>query len=364
MLNDQEDTIDLSNVSSQQLLRRKNTEENEEEDLWYDESHGDNNLETVSCKLWWVAAICTLFIGIELFGAYISGSIAILTDATHLISDLSGFILSLLSVNLARKKSDLNYHYGFVRAEVLGSLGSVIIIWALNIWIFYQAISRWINKSYEDLKPTYMLIIACVALVLNLITGIILHCYIGDHNHSNLGHTHDHDNEDHVDRHPPINQANENLNIRTTLIHIIGDIVHTVGIVILAMIIYFEQDWKFLDPMISFIFSFISFSLTIPVIKSVIEILMEKAPEHIDMLKFRKDLKNIEGVIDIHDLHVWTLTIGKPLMSAHITCSKDSDLVLRNASLLSRRLGIYHSTIQVEKKYPTHKTNCNHNAHQ
>ena len=157
--------------------------------------------------------------------------------------------------------------------------------------------------------------------------------------------------------------ANENFNIRAAIVHIIGDIVQSVGVIIFSTIIYFKQNWKFLDPVISILFCVIALSLSFPVTINIIQVLMEKAPENLDVEEFKQNLENVDYVIEIHDLHVWNLTYGKPAMTAHILCSDNRDYVLKKATLECRKIGIYHSTIQVEEVNTKYKINCDQNIH-
>jgi zinc transporter 2 len=388
-----------------------------EHTYWYNKNLINDTTSKVNCKLWGVVVVCCIFIIVEIIGSYISKSVAILTDAAHLVSDLAGFVFSLISIQLSTKKATLESSFGYARAEVLGSFASVIIIWGLTAWIFYEAILRWISEEYQNLNPTYMLYTSIIALGLNIIMGAFLHgCGDGhghshgpggscgghghshghshNHSHKNNDHDHDHDHEhehdhdhehehdhdhdhhhnhnhDHKHKHKDdkkqknlsIINANENFNVRAAAIHIIGDMIQSVGVVIFSIIIYFNHDYKFLDPIISIIFSIIALSLSFPVTKSIIHVLMEKAPENLNISKFKKDLEAIKYVTNIHDLHVWNLTYGKPSMTAHIECSAKREYVLKKATLVCRKIGIYHSTIQVELESSEYKINCDHNVH-
>lgn len=132
-----------------------------------------------------ITSICGFFIFVETIGAYLSNSIAIFTDVAHLFSDLIGFVLSLVAICLAKRKANLQYSYGFVRAEILGALLSIIIIWILTIWIVFEAIDRIEHKSYNTLVPYIMLINAIIGLGVNLLMGFTLH---GGIDHESPGH--------------------------------------------------------------------------------------------------------------------------------------------------------------------------------
>lgn len=435
----------------------------DEENYWYDPEVIKDISEGVRKKLIGVVIICCLFIIAEAIGAYISESVAIFTDVAHLFSDLIGFIISLISVNLAKKQASLKHSYGYIRAEGVGALFSVVIIWGLTIWIFFKSVHKLIEKEYESLKPEYMLISAFLGLFVNIIMAVYLHGHghahehghghehghnhDNNHNHSDthihghdshLKHEHEHKNKEenkhtnviegtyekniikniiftaadlsdekivkqdqnkddknggdeerqklnimsHVDQlketrplikhHSHKNkgkknlsqvQANQSHNIQTAWIHILGDLVQSIGVVIFSIIIFIRRDWKFLDPIISIIFVIIATSFSIPVAKSIITMMLDTTPEDLDVESFILTLKSIKHVTEIHDLHIWNLTHGKPTMTAHILVSGNVEYTLKKATIECRKIGIYHTTIQVEKVTDTDRINCQHNIH-
>ena len=157
---------------------------------FYDLPNMENVNKTVRCRLTFVCIVCFLLMIAECLGGYFAHSLAIMTDAAHLFSDISGFIISIFSLWLARKPSTNKLSYGYHRAEVIGALGSVILIWGLTIWLVYEAIQRVIYQDFE-IQGEIMLITACFGLFCNLIMGKILHsgAHVG---HSHGGHSHSH----------------------------------------------------------------------------------------------------------------------------------------------------------------------------
>ena len=155
--------------------RRRSTmlSEDEETALWYNAEIIKDISKGVRRRLVFVLLICAAFILAESVGAYYSRSIAIFTDVAHLVSDFIGFLFSLISLSLASRQADLSFTYGFVRAEVLGALFSLVMVWGLTIWIFYEATLRLINKEYSTLDPLIMVITAFGALFVNLLMGFI-----------------------------------------------------------------------------------------------------------------------------------------------------------------------------------------------
>ena len=400
----------------------------EEESYWYDPEIIKDISEGVQNKLIGVVIICCIFIVLEAIGAYISDSVAIFTDVAHLFSDLIGFIISLTSVSLAKREASLKHSYGYIRAESVGALFSVVIIWGLTIWILVKSIDKLINRDYESLNPTYMLGSAVLGLFVNIIMAIYLHGHGHDHHHDHghdhsHGHAHNghhhHDKEGHQDSkkrtkkdkkdnnqkeeqqikedeknthgHDDANDprqdeeaklldkpknnkhkqkdnlslvtANQSHNIQAAWMHILGDLLQSIGVVIFAVIIFFRQDWKFLDPIISIIFVIIAASFSIPVAKGIITIMLDATPDGLDIERFIITLESISHVREIHDLHVWNLTHGKPAMTAHILVDDRVEYVLKKATIECRKIGIYHTTIQVERIHDVHQINCEHNIH-
>ena len=146
-------------------------------------------------KLILVSALCITFMVIEIIGGLLANSMAIMTDAAHLLSDFSGFLISIFSIWIGTWPASKNMSYGYHRAEIIGALGSVVFIWGLTIWLLYEALMRLIYPT--EVKGLVMMITAGIGLVFNLIMGKLLH---GDHSHgghshghSHAGHKHDHD---------------------------------------------------------------------------------------------------------------------------------------------------------------------------
>ena len=161
-------------------------------------------------------------------------------------------------------------------------------------------------------------------------------------------------------------EIHQSHNIRAAWMHILGDTVQSLGVILVACLIMFHPDWKILDPILSITFSLIAVSFSIPVMRDVIIMLMDTTPKELDFQEFQKDLCMIKHVTGVHDLHIWLLTHGKPALTVHLICSEEPEYVLKKATILSRKVGIFHTTIQVElednkSQYPI---NCGHNVHQ
>lgn len=380
------------------------------------------NEETLK-KLWIVSVICLIFMGIEITGGYLANSIAIMSDAAHLLSDFLGFIISIVSIYISRRGATHQMSFGYHRAEVIGALVSVTLIWGLTIWLLYEATLRIIKR--DEVDGLIMLITAVIGFVFNIVMGVILayqgidhnlhHHHDHEHEHEEHNHSHgdshdikrslsagsskkvkqevsdnehDHDHEhDHSHSHSHNHSHNksrtsdlsdkqhshhnhnhhghshENVNLRAALVHVIGDAVQNLGVVIAGGIIYFYPQCSIADPICTYIFSIIVVFTTIRILRDCIAVLMEGSPLEFDMVKLENDLKNIKGVVEIHDLHVWSLSIGKLSLSCHLTSTSPQISLKKAARLIKNKYGISHSTIQVELDSDKFKDECRHDLH-
>lgn len=312
--------------------------------------------------------------------------------------------------------------FGFHRAEILGALASVIMIWLLTGVLLYEAILRLMDPS--DVDGRLMFFIACGGLVVNLVIGYVLHQSGHGHSHGGLptapGHGHSHGHGDHGHSHghshshghghghshghssshsdntscdsdgdgsdestplttkpldssllhaearsPPAARshkkkfmdANQNINVRAALLHVIGDAVQSIGVMVAAALIWYNPDWKIADPICTFLFSIIVVFTTVRLMKESMHVLMEGVPANIEVENLQARLSDVPDVIGLHDLHVWSLSAGQPALTVHITCRDGcTATVLCQATAVCREFSITHTTIQVEDE--TNKPLC------
>ena len=360
----------LNNINSKKQNdindNNNNSFNQEEEDSLSSEQenhhHHDHNIDQNDAmkKLFYVSFVCLIFMCIEIIGGYLANSIAIMSDAAHLLSDLFGFVISIISITISKKVATNTMSFGFHRAEIIGALVSVTLIWGLTLWLLYEATVRMINPVQVD--SIIMIIIAVIGFLFNVVMGIVLswngigHVHIM-HNHKHDDeHEHEHDDDDEHDH-----KKNKNVNLRAALIHVIGDALQNIGILIAGIIIYFFPSYNIMDPLCTYIFSIIVGFTTISILKDCISVLMEGVPMETDLNSIEKDLKSIDGVIDIHDLHVWCLSIGKISMSCHLSCKNPQKTLVVAHKLLKKKYKISHTTIQVEDV--KRDINCRHSLH-
>ena len=332
-------------------------------------------------KLKIISTVCCSFMIIEFICGYLAGSLAIMSDATHLLSDLAGFLISLFSLIVAMKPADRNFTFGYHRFEVLGALASILIIWGLTVWLLMAAI--WRIRHPNPIVGFLMVCIAAGGLLFNIIMKRVLaynpvvnsmdsgmgeikkksedeiNVNIDNNNDNNLKESLLYENELGEEELAHNLNADDNPVIRAAYIHILGDMIQSAGVLIAALIIYFFQDThpgvRIVDPICTFCFAIIVLCTTFPVSRDCFYVLLESTPRDLDIESLYNELGSIEGVISVHDIHLWNISIGRPSIALHIICENPKD-TLKIATLTCKNYGIKHCTIQTETK----ECNCKH----
>uniref|UniRef100_A0A8C9QDQ5 Solute carrier family 30 member 2 n=1 Tax=Spermophilus dauricus TaxID=99837 RepID=A0A8C9QDQ5_SPEDA len=222
--------------------------------------------------------------------------------------------------------------------EILGALVSVLSIWVVTGVLVYLAVERLISGNYE-IEGGTMLITSGCAVAVNIIMGLTLHQ--SGHGHS---HSHGHSHED-------TSQQQENPSVRAAFIHVIGDFLQSLGVLVAAFILYFKPEYKYVDPICTFLFSLLVLGTTLTILRDVILVLMEGTPKGVDFTAVRDLLLSVEGVEALHSLHIWALTVTQPVLSVHIAIAQNADAqaVLKAASTcLQGKFNFHTMTIQIE----------------
>ena len=327
-------------------------------------------------KLKIISTVCCSFMIIEFICGYLAGSLAIMSDATHLLSDLAGFLISLFSLIVAMKPADRNFTFGYHRFEVLGALASILIIWGLTVWLLMAAV--WRIKHPNPIVGFLMVCIAAGGLLFNIIMNRVLaYNPVVNSMDSGMGAIKQSSEEEinfNTNLDEPLINSNEdleseelrhNLNadenpvIRAAYIHILGDMIQSAGVLLAALIIYFYQDThpgvRIVDPICTFCFAIVVLCTTIPVSRDCFFVLLESTPRDVDIESLYNELSSIEGVVSVHDIHLWNISIGRPSIALHIICNKPKE-ILPIATQICKNFGIKHCTIQTE----TELYNCKH----
>ena len=271
----------------------------------------------------------------EFIGGYWTGSLALLSDAAHVFMDVFALILSYLALRLSALPADDRHTYGYHRLEVVAALINGITLGAIAIEIFTESWQRWFNP--QPVKSVEMLIIAVIGLVANLIVVFVLG------GHSN-GHEHE-EGEDEAEN------EREDLNVRSAFLHVVGDAISSVGVIVAAVIIWFSG-WEWVDPLMSVFIGVIIVISSWRVLKSSLHILVEGVPENLSVEKIGQSMAGVSGVQDVHDLHIWSICSGHIALSAHVITDNlplaESDGIMAELKKRLTKFGIEHTTIQFE----------------
>jgi len=326
------------------------TSSDEVNDELNDQSH--DQLNESQQKLLSATALCTIFMIAEFVGGYFAHSLAIMTDAAHLLTDVAGMAISIAAVTLAKQHATADFTFGFQRMEILGALLSVLLIWVLTAFLVYEAIYRILDPQYVDGK--LMLIIACLGLVINL----LMLCVLGGHGHSHGGQqcSGGHGGADAV-----------NINVMAAYIHVVGDLVQTIGVIIAAVLIWWQpfdvgqfpcshdlvagcSRWTYADPVCTILFAFLVLGTTAGIIRESLNVLMVRTPSNVQVHTLLQEVQCIDGVETVHQLQVWALSTGQNLcsMRLQINVPDPTDTILASALDSCYRCNIAHPCIQIQ----------------
>ncbi|MTT31204.1 cation diffusion facilitator family transporter [Terrilactibacillus sp. BCM23-1] len=295
--------------------------------------HHHHHHEENKRVLWVSFLLIVFFMILEAFGGFISHSLTLLSDAGHMLSDAISLGLSLLAIIIGSRKATEAKTYGYKRFEILVALFNGVSLLVISILIIIEACQRFIHP--ESVKSMTMLWIAITGAVVNVLVAYIL--LKGD--------------------------TSGNLNIRSALVHVIGDLLGSLGAIMAAIIIYFTG-WGFVDALASILVSLLIVKSAWFVIREATNILMEGTPDYIDLKKLRNELESIDGVCGLHDLHIWMISNEFPSFSCHIIAKSeaDRDSILTKANhILSHHFSVDHTTIQIESE--TYHQCCNETKH-
>lgn len=256
----------------------------------------------------------------ELVGGWISNSLALLADAGHVLTDSAALALSLFVAWFSRQPVTAEKTYGYLRWEILAALLNGTTLLAISAWIVVEAFQR--LRAPEAVGGTLMLVVAAAGLVANAIAALLLH---------------------------PLNRSS--LNVRGAYLHVIGDLLASVGTIIAAVVIA-TTGWLYADPLASLLTTALIVRGAWQLVRESVDVLLEAAPRHIAMSDVRAALEGIPGVESVHDLHVWTVTSGVVALSAHAIVREPEQQqdVLEKACDLMNGMGIHHCTIQIERR--------------
>jgi cobalt-zinc-cadmium efflux system protein len=263
------------------------------------------------------AAILTAFFVLELTTALVINSLALLSDAGHMLTDLVAMFMGLTAVLLARHGSASPARtYGWHRAEVFTAVANAVLLLGVAVFILYESVERLGNAP--DIPGVPMIVVALAGLVANAVVVLLLRSH-----------------------------STESLAVKGAYMEVVADTVGSIGVLI-AGIVTVTTDWPYADVVVAVLVALWVLPRAISLARAALRILSESSPTHIDVEELRTALGAVEGVTEVHDLHVWTLVPGKDMVTAHLTSSRDSALVLDDARAVLTARGLDHATVQVE----------------
>ena len=269
----------------------------------------------------------------EIVGGYWTGSLALLSDAAHVFSDILALGLSYLALRLSALPPNDRHSYGYHRMEVLAALVNGVSLVIIAIEIFTESWQRWQNP--QAIKSVETMAIASIGLVVNLIITFVL----GRHSH---------EHEEGEEKH-----EREDLNVHSAFLHVLGDVAATVGVIVAAGVIWFTG-WQWADPLMSVFIGILILISSWRVLKSSLHILVEGFPEGLSVEKINQSMASVAGVLNVHDLHVWSLCSGNIALSAHIVTMNqslnDGNRIMAELKSCLSKFGIEHTTIQFERE--------------
>ena len=263
------------------------------------------------------SAILGVFFVIELTTALAIGSLALLADATHMLTDLVALFMGLTAVLLARRGSKSAARtYGWHRAEVFTAVANAVLLLGVAAFIVYEAIERLGEPPQVPGWP--MIVVALLALLANLAVVLLLR-----------------------------SQSESSLAVKGAYMEVMADAVSSVGVLI-AGIVMVTTRWPYADTVVAVLVALWVLPRAFALARAALRILSESSPKHIDVDELRSALAAVDGVTEVHDLHVWTLVPGKDMATAHLATNGTSDRVLEDAQAVLAKRGLGHATVQVE----------------
>lgn len=292
---------------------------------------GEGPSELVPRKPLFIAlAITSIFLVVEVIGAYLSNSLALLADAAHMLTDVAALGLALFAMSLARRPTTAERTFGYLRAEILAALVNAVALIVMAIYIFWEAWQR--LQDPPEVQSTTLLFVAIAGLCANIAAAWVL-SRGGGHQH--------------------------NLNTRGAFLHVLGDLLGSVAAIVAAIIIA-TTGWYAADPILSALIGALVVFSAWSLLRESVDVLLEAAPKGIVIADVRRAMEAVPGVEGVHDLHVWTVTSGFPALSAHIETENIANwetCMTSLADLLRDKFGIVHVTLQPESPRPRQSAN-------
>ena len=282
-------------------------------------SHGVSAGGENKRRLYAVLGLTSTYLVAEVVGGILTGSLALLADAGHMLTDVFGLTMALIAIKLGERPASDRRTFGYYRTEILAALANAVILVVVAIYILYEAIRRF--QDPPEVLGGWMLVVAVVGLAVNLVGIFIL-----------------------------MRGAGESLNVRGAYLEVLGDTLGSVGVIVASVIIIFTG-WYPADPIIGVGIGLFIIPRAYSLLKEAVNVLLEGAPKGLKLEEVRASLQGIPGVIRVHDLHAWTITSGMNAMSGHLVVEDmggGGDILAQAQKVLHDEYDIEHTTIQLE----------------
>ncbi|MQA36552.1 cation diffusion facilitator family transporter [Rugamonas aquatica] len=283
-----------------------------------DAKHVHFNIQRSQSVLAWSLALTLGFAVVEVVTGFMSNSLALISDAGHMVTDAAALGLALLAQLIAKRPPSARHSFGFGRAEALAAFVNSLVLLLLVGWIGYEAVQRF--SQPQQVQGGTVFIVAGIGLLINLVLAYIL------------------------------SRGDSNMNTRAALVNVIGDLLGSVAALIAGAVIYYTG-WMQIDPLLSIFVALLILKSTIDVLRESYHFLMEGVPDHIDYMEVGADLEQIDGVRSVHDLHVWDMSPGQPALIGHVEIddlARWPDILHAIKAMLLEKHGIDHITLQAE----------------
>ncbi len=268
-----------------------------------------------------VLGLTTSYLVAEVVGGLLTGSLALLADAGHMLTDVAGLALALLAIRFAERPATPERTYGFYRVEILAALTNAVVLIGISLYILYEAYERFRNPP--EVQSTVMLAVASIGLAINIASIFILRA-----------------------------GSKESLNMKGAYFEVLSDMLTSVGVII-ASVVMLTTGWYYADPLISAGIGLFILPRTWSLLREAVGVLLEGTPSDVNLAAVREGIDSVPGVAGVHDLHVWTLTSGVNAMSVHVVLEDGAthdEVLAAVQGHVTSAFKISHATVQVEGK--------------
>ncbi len=272
-------------------------------------------------KLWMALGLTGSFMIAEVIGAFVTGSLALLSDAAHMLTDTLALAISLVAIQVAKRPADRKRTFGYARFEILAAAFNALLLFVVAFYILFEAWQR--LQAPAEIQSTGMLVIAVLGLIVNLISMALL-----------------------------ASGSSESLNVKGAYLEVWSDMLGSLGVIIAALVLMYTG-WGWVDSLVAAAIGLWVLPRTWTLLRESTNVLLQGVPEGIDIDQVEQGIRAVPGVGDVHDLHVWALTSGKNVLSAHLVVQlqgRDEQAILAQVTeLVQERFEIAHVTLQVEQ---------------